>query len=725
MKYQIIPNLSIDNSKLIGLLENTHYYRKPLNRLKTEDNYIIFEYQYTTVYEILISNDDVKFYISFDDRIKDNFLTELNICWKNATFKETNFTFIGKYSKELELAEHYFLSLKTDLRGQWPLSNILETQNILNDKEVICIRLELQPKSPTWYRDADECIEKFKLSNKVASKSFIDARSIANNVVSIALDCIYEGLDFINFMVSDEKIEREYPDDGRYANLVRHGLSSQTLEKTKYNAYKTKIIVSLNTDKLERVDMLFRNILKSFNSMAGDNSFILVNKSNYENILSTRELAQIIQMPSKEYQTKYKINNIDTKEIEIPGELLKGSIRIGSVTYKGNIKTAYWPNDKNILTLPKIVIGPMGSGKDEYTKNFVYDAYKKGDGVIIFDYIKNCEMSEEISKYVKCIKFDLSKKENIFALAYPELQPEGDNWERLKVANILSRQVEYLINSLVEEPLSSRMSRYLDAACKVVFIHKNAKLIDVISVLTNWKVRNEYIRKAKYSGIFNENDIEIMDLESLHERNSKGGIVDTKESKIEGITDRINILMKDVYLREMCRVDINYNHDFVKWMDEGKIIIIQIPEHTFTDRQVKDTIMTYFMSRIWLSTLQRKNHKKICHIIINEVHQIPTASTLISKIITEPRKFGIDFYFTIHYLKQLKLLENAIRAAGTSYMFLAGTEKENLRALEDELIPFTVDDGLRMKPFESLNLIKYEGGYTKFISKLPKPIKYI
>lgn len=54
--------------------------------------------------------------------------------------------------------------------------------------------------------------------------------------------------------------------------------------------------------------------------------------------------------------------------------------------------------------------------------------------------------------------------------------------------------------------------------------------------------------------------------------------------------------------------------------------------------------------------------------------------------------------------------------------FAAGIEKENLLALESELLPFTVEDALRMQPFESLNLIKYEGGYSKIISKLPNPL---
>lgn len=124
-----------------------------------------------------------------------------------------------------------------------------------------------------------------------------------------------------------------------------------------------------------------------------------------------------------------------------------------------------------------------------------------------------------------------------------------------------------------------------------------------------------------------------------------------------------------------------------------------------------------------MATLQRKNHSKICHIITNEIHQVPTAAALISKIITEPRKFGVDFYFTAHYLRQLKTLHDGFRSAGASYMLLAGTEKENLKALEEEIKPFTIEEGLSLKPFHSLNIINYGNQYAKFISKLPPPIK--
>lgn len=720
MKLQIIPDFNIDNKKVLGLVENIHFYRPLLKRFEYEKkkDLLHLHEQHILTYEILMSKDDVSFYIGFDEELKENIETELNVCWSNATFKKTHCTLLGE-TQELELAEHYFLSLDTDLRGEYPLSNILETQNTLKDGEKILIRLELSPASLTWNRGVEECIKDFE-KGIVASKNAFAPGDLALKVADTGLQTIYGAINFFSSLIVDDEIEPETLTNNRYAKLLRNGLSTDTKGKSRYNAYDTRIIITIDSN---RTNMLFRNIEKAFNSMAGDNKFILVKESKYKNRLCSKEVAQIMQMPTKYYQQTYKMSHKETKEVAVPKELQKGNIPIGTAEKQGTAVTTYWPNNKNVLSLPKIVIGSMGAGKSEYTKRFAIEAAKKGDSVIVFDYIKNCELSEEIAKHVNAIKIDLSNPSNLFAMAYPEITPGASAWDKLKTANILSRQVEYLINSLVEEPLKPRMTRYLDAACKVVFIHEGAKICDVINVLMNWKVRNEYIRKAKYSECFDENDMEIVDLDSLHDRDNEGKIVGTKENKIDGIIDRLTVLQKDIYLRAMLKANINYEQNFSKWIDEGKVILIQIPEHTFTNKQIKDTLVTYFMSRIWLSALQRKNHDRVCHILTDEIHQVPTSAKLVANVITEARKFGIDFYFTIHYLKQFKVLHDAIKSSGASYMLLAGTEKENAVALEEEIKPFEVEEVINLKPFQSLNAINYGNQYSKFISQLPPLLK--
>ena len=51
---------------------------------------------------------------------------------------------------------------------------------------------------------------------------------------------------------------------------------------------------------------------------------------------------------------------------------------------------------------------------------------------------------------------------------------------------------------------------------------------------------------------------------------------------------------------------------------------------------------------------------------------------------------------------------------------IAGTEKENLESLKEEITPFTIQDGLDLKPHTSINVINYGNRYAKFIAKLPE-----
>lgn len=731
--YQLIPDITVTNGRNVEtLVTGLHEINSSIiDRILFKNNRFIYRTKELPSFEILYTKDNIKFFLILPSKWSSFIKQRVETVWpRSAIMKQQDYSDAFQPHKtiiyDIELMNNCFMSIDADYRANTPIESMLGASKDMQNNDIALFQIILEPVNNYWKTKADQSWSKYKKGEDIKNEKLIF--QILDFLFLNIIEWILKTFDLLLGVKSDNK-----------KNINREKQTSYyTNNKTSYDGFDVRIKIYSYSESIIRREQTAKSIATALRDVNGDNELVVTNKRTMsrnfirrkpmatffkKNILSVKEVSQLMQLPNRELQETYNLlDSIDTREIDLPDILKKGNIPIGETTHKGKTEEVYWPNDKNILALPKIIIGPMGSGKDEYTKNFTVNASKKGDGAIVFDYIKNCEMSESIAKHADCIKIDLSKQENLFSLAYPEIQPIGDNWSKLKVANILSRQVEYLINSLSEEPLTSRMSRYLDAASKVVFIHKGAKVYDVIDVLTNWKARNEYIRKAKYSGIFADDDIEIVDLDSLHDRNKEGKIIGTKESKIEGIMDRINILIKDIYLKTMAKTNINCNHNFCKWMDDGKVILIQMPENVFTNKQVKDTIVTYFMSRIWLATLQRKNTDKIVHIITNEIHQVPTAAKLVANIITEPRKFGVDFYFTVHYLRQLKALQSAIQSAGVSYMLLAGTEKDNLFSLQQEISPFTVEEGLKLKRFHSLNIISYGNQYAKFISKLPKPI---
>lgn len=730
--YNLIPDRFIESGKQIEeiLTTITALRHSPIQihdkRLKINQFQPIY-------YEIHYKNNQIYFNYAIPQQYEKILTNKINAIFRTATLKKIDdyfAVFNNKYYCEYRQQEHFVYSLNTDYRENGFIEALLSMTKNIQDGDELLLQIGIVPCSQEWKTQWQNAYDKIREGKKLSINHSIPL------AVMDGLASFVDGTLSIVDMLLNESTSKNKKEVDLENKLEERRYRRMNTQKVNYDGYQAQIkLFCTSYERSYYYGKLFNSI---FNILDADQQIRFVkckpyndNKRKFDfqinkNIFSTKELSIFMQMPNRRMQIEYRMNmkSIKNRETSLPAILNKGYIPIGVNTYKGEKQTAYFPMDKNVISLPKIVIGSMGSGKSEYTKNFAIHAAKHGDSVVYFDYIKNCEASEEISKYINCVKYDLSKEVNKFALAYPEIQPnEESSWERLKTANILSRQTEFLINSLTVEPLTARMNRYLDAACKVVYIHRGTKIYDVLNVLTNHVVRQDFIEKSLQANCFSLQDTEILDLLSLNEKDRKGDVIGTNDGKIEGILDRINVILKDLYLRTMMKTEINYDINFQKFMDEGKSVIIQLPEHTFTNKTIKDTIITYFMGRIWLSALQRKNPSKICHIITDEIHQAPTCCNLLSGIIVEGRKFGIDFYFTTHYLKQFKTLLDAIKSAGTSYMLLAGTEKENFTLLKEELMPYDIEDGLELEPFTSLNLINCKNKYVKFISKLPSPIK--
>lgn len=158
-----------------------------------------------------------------------------------------------------------------------------------------------------------------------------------------------------------------------------------------------------------------------------------------------------------------------------------------------------------------------------------------------------------------------------------------------------------------------------------------------------------------------------------------------------------------------------------KYIEEGKSIFILIPQTKFPNPIIRDILTTFFISRLWLTVQLRTNNKdaRLCNVIFDEVHQVPTTARFLSNHITEFRRHRLGLMLSCHFLKQLKDLLTALKSSGASYILIAGTEKENLEALKQELEPFSVEEGLKLKPYTSLNIVNYGNQYAKFITKLP------
>ena len=278
------------------------------------------------------------------------------------------------------------------------------------------------------------------------------------------------------------------------------------------------------------------------------------------------------------------------------------------------------------------------------------------------------------------------------------------------------------------------MRKYLVSAGTIVFCTGETSLKAIIDCLENHEKRAYYISKLDNSvlGLL-EDKIKVLSELDEYSKPTKEDptreIIGTKESRIDGILDRVSLLKEDIALEYMFNKGSDSNIDFAKELEKGKIIIIKMLQDEWSS-QAKDIITTFFISKIWVSTEIRgkwNKQPKRTYISIDEIFQCPTAMQMLSKknILPQTRKFGCKFCFTTQGLPQLKNLLSSIIDAGGTFMLLKGTKEEDFNVLKNKFENYEYEDLRDMAQtydYPSLNLVYYSKGYSSFITQLPSPI---
>lgn len=764
--YKIVPDYNLSNNNNIALVNVfSSIYKTPRQRFSFNKGYELPNQVY---FDIVFKKKQANFYISVKEEYEELIKNKMDTIWNNAEISKVDdidkMSFKNTEVCELILKDYNFKSLSVSRGDLYPLTNMMGILKMLNEEETVRINIAIEPtKRSNWVdiaKDEYKQYESGKIVNNDGNKKdeliklgFTGAEAIVNLYIEMRLLLLESVLGIISSDKEEDKININLKIDSleeiKKANKYS-GLSSETNYKMISEVFKVRISILSSSLDNSRAKLNMLSVANSYKDLNSDNSLVvkLLSKKEQENlfndvmenyikpskhcILSDKEVSKLIQLPQKDLQNEYKIQSIDTREIDIPEQLKDGLVRIGIAEKQGKKITTYWSKDKNVMALAKVFIGPQNSGKTTAVKRTVKDCYKAGYSNIVIDFVENCQTSKEIEEVIDTkdkIILELGNKDYIPALAYNEVSnlitENMDSWDRINYANLISEQVEYLINAITDTgtgELTAPMIRYLHAASMITFIKPGATINDVFLVLRRWDKRNEAIRYAKYSGCFEKDDDICYDLEELHERDKEGKIIGTRENLIIGILNRIVILQKNPFIKAMLGAEINKDDNLTKWIEEGKSIFIHIPQTKFPNQNTRDILTTFFISRIWLAVQLRENNKdaRLCNVIFDEVHQVPTTARFLSNHITEFRRHRLGLILSCHYLKQMRELLIALKSSGASYVLIAGTEKENLETLREEILPFTIEEGMKLKPHTSINVVNYGNQYAKFITSLPK-----
>lgn len=751
---QITPHKSIRNYNSANISKAiAHTYRAINRRIYKAQKKLFFETNYKISYVIDIKDNNAKFYFIIPDCFKNIITEKCKEIWGKATLE-----IVDKIEEMNEDTDLYSLSYKkedalslaVDKKSNEPLNSILSVMDIMKDQDRIRVIYNFLPISQFgWLDRYNTTIEKIKEHKSIEKKQMS-----FDYIVRSAIINIFNLFDSIVQVVNDfTGGPPEGSKESLYSAILgileqNQSLSPATNKKKEATILNTQIAIQSQSKDDTRRENNALSVCQAYRTLDEDNELIYkkekhkVEIENYDfkidtNTMSTDECSNFIQVPGRMLLLQHGIKHINVEENNIPEELREGTKRLGIATFKGSKISTYLENEYNNGNLPLVLIGSQGGGKSTYIGNYAKDCVEAKEGLIVLDFIKNCELSDTIKEYVskdKLIELDLSTEKDIQGLGYNEIEIKKymDTFTKLKLASLQSQQIMSLIDSVsIGDPLSSRMRRFLNAAANIVFVQGYNSVKNVVECLEDFKKRKMYIDSLSLELKTNlEDEINtIKELDEWRRGNKKENIgpevVGTNSGKIEHILDRVSMLREDFKLKYMYNKTLKDNINLVKCMEEGKVVLIKMREADFPTKMQKNLLVTYFITKVWLASQLRGmlNDKPLrCNVIIDEVFQAPTSMDILEYILPQSRKFACKFIFSTQYIKQLDKIFDTLEASGASFMMLTGSTEDDFNHFKNKLENFEYEDLRDMEKFSSLNLVKYSKGYSSFITKLPKPI---
>lgn len=715
---KLIPSKSIRNNRTYSILDLVNKMYLNINKLiKIEDNKLIIRTQLKASYYIHITKEKINFYFIVPKLFYSKFRVKFKEIWKSVEIKEVNsIPIITGSQYQLIYKNKDFLSTSTDMRNNDLLSANLSAVELLQDGEEAGILYNFLPTSEKQCNYFKSTCQKFIREYKNTNVKYT-SNAISNLIIKI----LSYSIDFINstlnFLFDVKQVDKQ---------INFNKLSNNTNKKATSDICKTQIILSSKAKTTNREKSIIDTISNSYSVIEDDNKFICKKiKHSIRNLnTSVYECGNFLALPGDDIIQQFpQINHNKVYNKDFPKCLSNGDILIGNTTK--NIPV-YYSTDTEISRLGRVLMGGMGCGKTHYMQNLAKSIIAKGDGLVVLDIIRDCNLAESIKQVTpkdRLIEIDCSNHTQLQGFCYNELIcNSSDKYRKLAKCMEKGTQLHILLNTInADTKLTPRMLRYFYAACTVVFYKDfNASFKEIIDILLYPNIRKNLLETLSE----NEKKLlsdEIKDLCDLDKVN-KNGTIENYDSKIDGIIDRISMLKTNLYTKLAYNTQGNNNIDFVKALDQNKVIIIKAREEDFTNRNIRDLIATFYLSKVWLSKQIKSDTRT--EIFIDEINLFPVAQVILQDILTECRKYSLIPTISLHFLDQCsKKCKNAILSSGCNFLLLAGADVKCFIELKELFNKegYTETDLLELKRYHALCLIRNEDNvYSAFVVKLPK-----
>jgi hypothetical protein len=486
-------------------------------------------------------------------------------------------------------------------------------------------------------------------------------------------------------------------------------------EKLKKEALKVAIKIAVRTDSTQRSDLILETLSATYNSISKSEGNLLVLKRNYlfkKNFLqmmkqrsfwrspkmhlSLDELATLYHLPNKDLEVLPNIawgknllgeppENLPIITRDTDKELKANTNVFAETTFKN--KSVKYGLKRSDRRRHMYVIGKTGTGKSTLLANMAINDLKNDEGMCVID--PHGDLVETLLNYIPSrrindvIYFDPSDPErtvqiNLF---------EGKNvvHRELIASGIIS-----IFQKLYGYSWGPRLEYILRNALLTLLTSDNARLSDILELLTNRKFRDKYVENLQDP---------ILKSYWVDEYNKMQDRLRTES--IASILNKVGQFTSSPLIRNVVNAHkSSFNVEDI--MNEGKILLVNLSQGklgednaTLLGAMMITKIQLAAMTRVHIEEEKRKDF----YLYVDEFQNFATEAFI--KILSEARKYRLNLTLANQYIAQIpEEVQKAIFGnCGSVASFVMGSEDAQV---------FSQEYGEHYTPEELVSLEKHQ-----------------
>ena len=595
-------------------------------------------------FEIVARKEDIRFYVSVPEKLRDLVEKQIHGAYPGADVKEVDeyqvFTDHGKVAfagMKLKNASYFPIQVYKDLPVD-PLSSVTAAMAKMGDNEGAIVQILVTPADSKWQKAGRSFISTTKRAeaDPETAKYSVDPKTYEEIENKCSKPGFYTTVRMVVSSTTKEAAEAHLSNmTGAFAQLASdHNSFSKVKNRLK---------------KLFMIDFIYRY------------QPILGNKS----VLSVEELATLYHFPNKSIETPH-IFWLRAKRAPAPALIPKSGLYLGKSIYRGVTRKVHIKEGDRLRHT--YIVGKTGVGKSELLMDLVMQDIRDGKGVCFIDPHDTVERILEMippERAEDVIYFNPSDTDRPMGLNMLEARTEE---EKHFVVNSVIGLMYKLFDPHKTGIIGPRFEHAVRNAMLTVMYEKGSTLVEVVRALTDSKYVQELLPKVTDPIIRRYWTDQIAQTSDFH----KSEVLDYIVSKFGRFVT--NKMMRNI----IGQSDSAFN--FRKVMDEEKILLINLAKGKIGEEN-SNFLGLILVPKILMGAMSRQDmpesERKPFYLYVDEFQNFATPD--FAQILSEARKFGLSLTVANQFIGQMdEEVKNAIFGnVGTLISFRVGVTDSN------------------------------------------------